>query len=147
MELRRHLLVSVLMTFVTTVLLGVAYPLAVTVLAQALFPARADGQLLYRDRRLVGSRLIGQAFSSPGYFRSRPSAAGPAGYDARASSGTNLGPTNAALVDAVRARTRAAQFENPGVYTIRSTEYSGPSGVDMVLKDVVVVSCDLNSAN
>ena len=114
MRLRTNLVISVLMTVVTTVLLGVVYPLVVTGLAQALFPDRANGQLIYRDGRLVGSRIIGQPFSLAGYFRSRPSAAGPAGYDAAASGGTNLGPTNAALVDAVRARTEAARAREPG---------------------------------
>ena len=109
MRLRTNLLIAVLMTIVTTVLLGVVYPLVVTGLAQVLFPDQANGQLIERDGQLVGSRIIGQAFSSPGYFRSRPSAAGPAGYDAAASGGTNLGPTNKKLIDAVRARTAAAR--------------------------------------
>jgi K+-transporting ATPase ATPase C chain len=130
MSLRRNLLVSVLMTFATTVLLGAAYPLAVTALAQMLFPAQANGQLIYRNGTLVGSRLIGQPFSSPGYFRSRPSAAGWAGYDAGASGGTNLGPTNAALVDAVRARTEAARIENPGVPVPIDLVTSSASGLD-----------------
>ena len=111
-------------------LLGVVYPLVVTGLAQALFPDRANGQLIYRDGRLVGSRIIGQPFSSPGYFRSRPSAAGPAGYDAAASGGTNLGPTNAALVDAVRARVEAARRENPGVPVPIDLVTSSASGLD-----------------
>jgi K+-transporting ATPase ATPase C chain len=130
MELRRNLLVSVLMTFATTVLLGVAYTLAVTALAQVLFPAQANGQLIYENGMLVGSRLIGQPFSSPGYFRPRPSAAGPAGYDARASGGTNLGPTNPALRDAVRARTAAARIENPGVPVPIDLVTSSASGLD-----------------
>ncbi|HSP91922.1 MAG TPA: potassium-transporting ATPase subunit KdpC [Vicinamibacterales bacterium] len=123
-------MISVLMVVVTTVLLGVVYPLVVTGLAQALFPDRANGQLIYRDGRLVGSRIIGQPFSSPGYFRSRPSAAGPAGYDAAASGGTNLGPTNAALVDAVRARADAARLENPGIPVPIDLVTSSASGLD-----------------
>jgi len=130
MEPGRNFLVSVLMAFATTMLLGVVYPLAVTALAQALFPAQANGQLIYTNGRLVGSRLIGQPFSSPGYFRSRPSAAGPAGYDASASGGTNLGPTNAALVDAVRTRTVAARLENPGVPVPIDLVTSSASGLD-----------------
>jgi len=130
MHLRTHLVISILMTVVTTVLLGVVYPLVVTGLAQALFPDRANGQLIYRDGRLVGSRLIGQPFSSPGYFRSRPSAAGPAGYDAAASGGTNLGPTSTALVDAVRLRAAAAQLENPGVSVPIDLVTSSASGLD-----------------
>jgi K+-transporting ATPase ATPase C chain len=130
MHLRTNLVVSVLMTGVTTVLLGVVYPLVVTGLAQVLFPDQANGQLIYRDGRLVGSRLIGQRFSSPGYFRSRPSAAGPAGYDATASGGTNLGPTNALLVDVVRARTAAARRENPAVPVPIDLVTSSASGLD-----------------
>jgi len=102
----------------------------VTGLAQALFPDRANGQLIYMDGRLVGSRLIGQPFSSPGYFRARPSAAGPAGYDAAASGGTNLGPTNAALVNAVRARADDARLENPGVPVPVDLVTSSASGLD-----------------
>ena len=130
MHLRTNLVVSISMTVVTTVLLGVVYPLVVTGLARALFPDRANGQLIYRDGRLVGSRLIGQPFSSPGYFRSRPSAAGPAGYDASASGGTNLGPTNAALVNAVRLRAEAARLENPGVPVPVDLVTSSASGLD-----------------
>ena len=130
MQLRTNLAISALMTVVTTVLLGVVYPLVVTGLAQALFPDRANGQLIYRDGRLVGSRIIGQPFSSPGYFRSRPSAAGPAGYDAAASGGTNLGPTNAALVDAVRVRADAARPENPGTPVPIDLVTSSASGLD-----------------
>ena len=130
MQLRTNVVIAILMTVVTTVLLGVLYPLVVTGLAQALFPERANGQLIYRDGRLAGSRLIGQPFSSPGYFRARPSAAGPAGYDAAASGGTNLGPTNAALIDAVRARAEAARLENPAVPVPVDLVTSSASGLD-----------------
>ena len=112
MNISKNLVVAVLMTMVTTLLLGVAYPLAVTGLAQALFRDKANGQLLERDGKVIGSRIIGQAFSSSGYFRSRPSAAGT-GYDAANSAGTNLGPTNKKLVDAVKAAADAAKKENP----------------------------------
>src|ERR1700719_2474523 len=108
MNITRNLVVAALMTVVTTVLFGVVYPLVVTSAAQALFPDKANGQLLTRSGDVVGSALLGQAFSSPGYFRSRPSAAGT-GYDAANSNATNLGPTNKKLIDAVKAAVADAQ--------------------------------------
>lgn len=130
MNLWRNTVVAVLMTVVTTVLLGLAYPLVVTALAHVLFPDNANGQLVYRDGRLVGSRLLGQMFSSPGYFRSRPSAAGPAGYDAKASGGSNLGPTNKILVDRVAAGVAAARRENPSAQIPIDLVTTSGSGLD-----------------
>src|SRR4030095_13987739 len=112
MNLTRSLIVAILMTAVTTVILGVIYPLGITAVAQVMFPDNANGQLIARDGKVIGSRVIGPGVSSPGYFRSRPSAAGT-GYDAANSAGSNLGPTNKKLIDAVTANIEAAKKENP----------------------------------
>ena len=113
--MKKNLITAILMTLVTTILLGLIYPFVVTGLAQVIFPDKANGQLIRNaDGTVVGSRLIGQPFSSPGYFRSRPSAAGASGYDASASSGSNLGPTNQKLIDRVKADVEKLQTENPG---------------------------------
>jgi K+-transporting ATPase ATPase C chain len=128
-NIKKNLLIAALMTLVTTVLLGIVYPLVVTALAQLLFPYNANGQLIERNGRVIGSRIIGQAFSSPGYFRSRPSAAGT-GYDPLNSGGTNLGPTNKKLIDSVKAATDAAKKENPGVPVPIDLVTSSASGLD-----------------
>jgi len=129
MEIRRNLIVAVLMTIVTTLLLGVVYPLVVTGLAQALMSDKANGQIMSRGGSPIGSRIIGQPFSSVQYFHSRPSAAG-AGYDAANSSGSNLGPTNAKLVDAVRARVADARADNPGTAVPVDLVTASGSGLD-----------------
>ena len=94
--MKKNLMISVLMTIVTTVLLGIVYPLVVTGLAQVFFKDKANGQLIVQNGKVVGSRIIGQAFVGPGYFHSRPSAAGN-GYDAANSNGSQLGPDQSAL--------------------------------------------------
>ena len=129
MNIRRNLVVAVLMTIVTTIVLGVIYPLAVTGIAQVVFPDKANGQLLQQNGKVVGSRLIGQGFSSPGYFRPRPSAAGT-GYDAANSAGSQLGPTNKKLIDAVKSNVEAARKENPNAPVPIDLVTTSASGVD-----------------
>ena len=127
----KNFVTAVLMTIVTTILLGLAYPLVVTGLAQVIFPDKANGQLIRNaDGIVIGSRLIGQPFSSPGYFRSRPSAAGANGYDASASSGSNLGPTNPKLIDRVKADVARLQAENPGKRVPIDLVTTSASGLD-----------------
>jgi K+-transporting ATPase ATPase C chain len=114
-QMMKNLLTAILITIVTTILFGLIYPLAVTGLAQIIFPDKANGQLIKRpDGAIIGSRIIGQPFTGPGYFHSRPSAAGAAGYDAGASSGSNLGPTSQKLIYRVKAQVAELQKENPG---------------------------------
>lgn len=125
----KHLRTATLMTVVTTVLLGLVYPLVVTGLAQALFPDNANGQLIERDGRVIGSRIIGQPFSSPHYFYSRPSAAG-AEYDAGASSGSNLGPTNKKLIDRVGADVARLRNDNPNMVVPIDLVTTSGSGLD-----------------
>jgi K+-transporting ATPase ATPase C chain len=110
--MKKNLITAILMTLATTILLGIIYPLLVTGLAQVLFPRQANGQLLVVEGRVVGSRIIGQAFSGARYFHSRPSSAGY-GYQADSSNGSQLGPTNHVLLDRVRVDAAALQVENP----------------------------------
>ncbi len=128
--MKKNLITAVLMTIATTVLLGILYPLLVTGLAQLIFPKQANGELIQRDGVVVGSRLIGQPFSGPGYFHSRPSAAGAAGYDATASGGSNLGPTNAQLIARVNGDVAKLQAENPGVPIPVDLVTTSGSGLD-----------------
>jgi potassium-transporting ATPase KdpC subunit len=128
----KNLMTAILMTVVTTVLLGFIYPLVVTGLAQAIFPDKANGQIIRRaDGTIVGSRIIGQPFTSPGYFRSRPSAAGVAGYDAGASAASNYGPTNQKLIDRVKADVSVLQAENPGKPVPVDLVTASASGLDL----------------
>ena len=101
-------------TAVLTILTGVVYPIAVWGLARSIFPRQAAGSIVVVGNKVVGSSLIGQNFSSPRYFQSRPSAAGDKGYAADNSSGSNLGPTNKALIDAVKLRLKNVVESNPG---------------------------------
>ncbi|MER3425427.1 MAG: potassium-transporting ATPase subunit C [Nitrospiraceae bacterium] len=108
-QLRPALMAFLILTFIT----GLVYPLAVTGLAQLLFPHQANGSMIVHDDNIIGSELIGQAFDAPQYFWSRPSATVPFPYSAAASSGSNLGPTNPALIEAVKARIAALKAADP----------------------------------
>jgi potassium-transporting ATPase KdpC subunit len=127
--MKKNLLISISMTIVTTVLLGIIYPLVVTGLAQLIFPRKANGQLIERNGAVVGSSIIGQGFSDPGYFHSRPSAAGN-GWDAANSGGSNLGPTNQKLLDRVRGDMTNAQTDNPGTPVPIDLVTTSASGFD-----------------
>ncbi len=127
--MKKNLLISVLMTIVTTVLLGVVYPLAVTALAQLFFKDKANGQLIVRNGQVVGSRIIGQTFVGPGYFHSRPSAAGN-GYDAANSNGSQLGPTNQKLIDRVKTDVVTNQADHPGQLVPIDLVTTSASGLD-----------------
>ena len=107
--MKKHIVTSILYTLVTAVLLGIGYPLAITALAKVMFPKQANGSMIEKNGVVIGSRLIGQPFDGPGYFWSRPSAAGT-GYDASNSGGSNYAPTNAALASRV---TASVQTLNP----------------------------------
>ena len=110
--MKKNLLISVLMTVVTTVLLGLIYPLVLTGLAQAFMKDKANGQLIAQNGKIIGSRILGQPFTTAAYFHSRPSAAGN-GYDASNSGASNLGPTNQKLLDRIKGDVATAQADNP----------------------------------
>jgi K+-transporting ATPase ATPase C chain len=130
--MKRNFLISIWMTLATTVLLGILYPLVVTLLAQWAFPRQANGEIIHVGGKMVGSSLIGQPFTSAGYFHSRPSAAGAAGYDPDASSGgaSNLGPTNSALITRVNGDVTRLRAENPGARIPVDLVTSSGSGLD-----------------
>jgi K+-transporting ATPase ATPase C chain len=127
--MKKNIRIAVLMTVATTVLLGIVYPLVVTALAQLLFRDKANGQLIVQSGKTVGSRIIGQTFAGPGYFHSRPSAAGN-GYDAANSGGTNFAPTNRKLIDRVNGDLTRVQAENPGVPVPVDLITTSASGLD-----------------
>jgi K+-transporting ATPase ATPase C chain len=127
--MKKNLIISVLMTIVTTVLLGLIYPLTVTALAQVFFRDKANGQLVQRNGTVVASRIIAQPFVGAGYFHPRPSAAGN-GYDATSSGGTNFGPTNQKLIDRVNGDVAKAQAENPSKPVPADMVTTSASGLD-----------------
>jgi potassium-transporting ATPase KdpC subunit len=131
MKMKKNVITAVLMTIATTILLGIVYPLVVTGIAQVLFPKQANGQLIQKGDRTVGSRIIGQGFSGASYFHSRPSAAGN-GYDAANSGGSNLGPTNQKLIDRVKGDVTAAQADNHGSSSSVSASSSASVPIDLV---------------
>ena len=140
--MKRNFLTAVWFTLVTTVLFGVLYPLAVTGLSQVLFPKKANGQLIERNGKVVGSAIVGQSFMGPGYFHSRPSNAGT-GYDATASSGSNLAPTNKNLIDRVKGDVQKARAENPGASVPVDLVTASGSGLD---PDISPASADFQIA-
>ena len=127
--MKQTLKTALLMTIVTTVIFGLMYPLVVTGLAQLLFPSKANGSLIYSGNTIIGSRLLGQGFSGAGYFHPRPSLAGD-GYDAANSGGSNLGPTNHALLDRVKGDVETLRLENPGQPIPSDMVTSSASGLD-----------------
>jgi K+-transporting ATPase ATPase C chain len=133
--MKKHILTSILYTIITAIILGIGYPLVVTGLAHAIFPKQAAGSLIERNGVLVGSKLIGQPFAGPGYFWSRPSAAGN-GYDASASSGSNYAPTNAALATRVAAT----------VQTLNPKGTAGPVPIDLATASASGLDPDISPA-
>jgi K+-transporting ATPase ATPase C chain len=130
MNLLKHIYPAVALTIVLTVLLGIIYPFVVTGLSELLFKEKAHGSLIEREGKVIGSRLIGQPFKGPGYFHSRPSAAG-SGYDAAASGGTNLGPTSKQLLEEqVRGHSKQLRIENPDTEIPIDLITSSGSGLD-----------------
>lgn len=127
--MRRNLLVAVRFTLITTVIFGLAYPVVVTLLSQWVFPNQANGSLVVKDGKVIGSKLIGQAFTSDQYFHPRPSAAGN-GYDPTSSGGSNLAPTNQALVTRVQQDVAKLQKENPGAEIPIDLVTTSGSGLD-----------------
>ena len=127
--MRRNIITAILYTLVTTIIFGVAYPLLVTGAAQLLFKDKANGQLITENGTVVGSRLLGQSFSAPAYFHSRPSAAGN-GYDAANSSGSNYAPTNQKLIDRVKGDAATANADHPGTDVPVDLVTASASGLD-----------------
>jgi K+-transporting ATPase ATPase C chain len=136
--MREQLRPALAMLAAFTVLTGLVYPLAITGIARVVWPGKSAGSILLRDGRPVGSALIGQPFEAPGYFWSRPSATSPVPYDAAASAGSNLAPTNPLLVDSVKARVAALHAADPG--------NDAPVPVDLVTSSASGLDPDISPA-
>jgi potassium-transporting ATPase KdpC subunit len=134
--MKKNLITAVLMTIATTILLGILYPLVVTGLAQVLFPKQANGQLIAKDGKVIGSAILAQGFTGAAYFHPRSSAAGN-GYDPTNTNGSQLGPTNQKLIDRVKGDVAAAQAENPGT----------PVPIDLVTTSASGLDPDITPAN
>ena len=129
--MKKNLIISLWFTGLTTIIFGILYPLAVTGISQLFFSRQANGQLLERNGKVIGSRIIGQAFTGPGYFHSRPSAAGTGnGYDPTASGGSNLGPTNKTLSDRIQGEVQKLRAEKPGAAVPADLVTTSGSGLD-----------------
>jgi potassium-transporting ATPase KdpC subunit len=128
--MKKNLITAILYTIVTTILLGIGYPLVITALAQLINRDKANGQLITRNGTVIGSRILAQPFTRAEYFHPRPSAAGTNGYDAAGSSGSNYGPTNQKLVDRVAGDVKSLQAENPGKPVPIDMATASGSGLD-----------------
>ena len=127
--MKKNLITAILMTVATTILLGIIYPLVVTGLAQLIFPKQANGQLIQKNGKTIGSRIIAQSFSSPSYFHPRPSFAGN-GYDPTNTNGSQLGPTNQKLINRVKTDVANAHAENPSASVPIDMVTGSASGLD-----------------
>ena len=134
-NLLRHLAPAVLFTVVTVIAFGIVYPIVMTLIAEAIFPAQAGGAYVYKNGTAVGSDIVGQLWTKPQYFHGRPSAAG-SGYDPTATGGTNLAPTSKKLIDSTKAALAALRKENP--------DATGPIPMDLVTSSASGIDPDIS---